>query len=144
MSLISGIISDLKKAGTDVKDFVEKIAGDAPAVVQTVLADAGSIANVVEAFVPGSTAAINTTENVFGLVAQAIEDAGPAASANGLSVSLDKSVVADIQAVIAAAKSYAAKKSAPAPAAPAPASPVATPIAASGAKAWSAPTTPAK
>lgn len=117
MSILGTIVSDLAKAGNAVKGFVEKVAGDAPAVVQTVTADANKIIPVIEAFVPGSTAAIALGNTLLDTVAQAVEDAGTAAGANGLSVSLDQTIVKDIQAVIAAAKAAAGKgETAPAPA----------------------------
>jgi phage-related minor tail protein len=109
----------LETIGTDVKNFILKVAGDAPAVLQTVVNDEQEIAPVLEAFVPKSTTVVNTAMNIANLVADAVEAAGPAASANGLSVSLDQATVASVQAIIDAAKA-AVSKSAPAtPAAPA-------------------------
>jgi hypothetical protein len=124
MSVLGTIVSDLKKAGEDVKNFLVKVAGDAPAIVQTVVADESAIAPVIEEFVPGSTTAINVANSLLDKVAQAVEDAGPAATANGLSVSLDQAIVNDIKAVIAAAKAAFAPAASAAPAAkatPAPA-----------------------
>ena len=112
------LVSDLAKAGSAVKNFIEKVAGDAPAVVQTVTNDANKIIPVLEAFVPKSTTAINLGFTLLDKVAQAVEDAGTAAASNGLSVQLDQSIVADIQAVIAAAKSAAGKGTATAASAP--------------------------
>jgi hypothetical protein len=116
MSILGTAVSDLKKAGEDVKNFILKVAGDAPAVVQEIATDAAAVTPVIEAFVPGSTAAINLGNTLLDKVAQAVEDAGTAAGGNGLSVSFDETVVADVKAVIAAAKA-AFSKSAPAPAA---------------------------
>lgn len=109
MSVLGTLISDFKKAATDVKLFLEKVAGDAPKVVATVVADETALAPVIEAFIPGSATAINLSNTLLNLVAQAVEDAGAAAASNGLAVTLDKSVVADVQAVIAAAKAAVAK-----------------------------------
>lgn len=103
------IVSDLKKAGEDVKTFIQKVAGDAPAVVQKIAADEAAIVPVIEAFIPGSTQAINLGNSLLDQVAAAVEAAGTAAGANGLSVSFDQTVVKDVQAVIAAAKAAAAK-----------------------------------
>ncbi len=117
--------SKLDAIGKDVKDFIEKVAGDAPAVMQTVTADAAAVAPVLEAFVPKSTSVIASALNIADLVGDAVEAAGPAAGANGLSVTLDQAAVADVQAIIAAAKSAVAKSTPPPPitqAAPAPAS----------------------
>ena len=103
------IVSDLKKAGEDVKNFILKVAGDAPAVLQTVVADEAALAPVIEAFVPGSTTAINLANSLLDSVANAVEEAGTAAGANGLSVSFDQTVVNDVKAVIAAAKAAFSK-----------------------------------
>ena len=102
------LISDLVKAGNAVKKFIEKIAEGAPAVVQTVIADEQKIAPVIEAFLPKSATAFNVAMALADKVGAAIEDAGPAAAANGLNVSLNSAEVADWQAIIAAAKAAAA------------------------------------
>lgn len=107
MSILGTIVSDLAKAGGKVKSFIEKVADDAPTVVQTVTADATKLTAVVEAFFPSSTAAINLGMSILDKAAQAVEDAGEAAGANGLSVALDQTTVADLKAVIAAAKKSA-------------------------------------
>jgi hypothetical protein len=102
------IVSDLAKAGQDVKNFFLKVAKDAPAAVQDVTADVNALAPVIEAFVPGSAAAINLGESLLDKIAQAVEDAGAAAGANGLTVSLDQATVTAVKAVIASAKTAAA------------------------------------
>lgn len=109
MSVLGTIVSDFKNMALDVKLFILKVAGDAPKVVQTVAADEALIAPVVEAFIPGATGAITLANSLLNLVAQAVEDAGSAAGANGITVSLDQAVVKDVQAVIAAVKAAAAK-----------------------------------
>ena len=73
MSKLGTLVSDLAKAGNAVKNFVEKIAGDAPAIVQTVTNDANKIIPVIEAFVPGSTAAIALGNTLLDTVAQPVD-----------------------------------------------------------------------
>ena len=107
--VLGTLVSDFKKGAEDVKSFIEKVAGDAPAVVAEVAKDEAAIAPVIEAFVPGSTQAIALGNTIMDAVAQAVEDAGTASEANGLTVSFDQTVVADVKAVIAAAKAAAAK-----------------------------------
>ena len=107
MSVLGTIVSDLKKAGADVKNFLIKVATDAPAVVTKVLTDAEALEPVLNAFVPGAAAAETLANNLLNAVAQAVEDAGPAAAGNGLTVSLDQAVVNDVKLVIAAAKAAA-------------------------------------
>jgi hypothetical protein len=111
------LVSDFKADAEKVKSFIQKIAGDAPAVVAAVAADEAKIAPVVEAFLPGATAAITTTNNVMDAVAQAVENAGTAAGSSGLSVPIDQALVSSVKNVIASAKS--AKASSIASAAPA-------------------------
>ena len=109
MSKLGTLVSDFKKGAEDVKIFIEKVADDAPAAIKVVAADEAKIAPILEAFVPGAASAIAIGNTVLDAVAQAVEDAGEAAGANGLSVSFDQSVVAAVKALIAAAKAAAAK-----------------------------------
>lgn len=104
-SIVSTFKKDLETGASDVKNFLLKVAGEAPAVVQEVAQNETQIVKVIEAFLPSSKKFIDLGNTVLDAVAQAVEDAGAAASANGLSVAFDKIVVADIQALIAAAKS---------------------------------------
>jgi hypothetical protein len=114
-NLLGTIVSDLAKAGNAVKSFFEKTAADAPAIVATVTADEGKIAPVIEAFVPGSATAFNLAMKLLDGAAQVVEDAGEAAGANALNVTLDTQTVSDLKTVIAAAKA-ASLPSSPAPA----------------------------
>jgi len=103
------LVSDFKKDAEAVKNFIVKIAGDAPAVVAAVTKDEAAIVPVLEAFLPKSSTAISLGNTLLDAVAQAVEDAGPAAGSSGLFVPLDQTVVSDVRAVIAAAKAAAAK-----------------------------------
>ena len=104
MSKLGTVVSDFKKAAEDVKAFVIKVADGAPKAVQEAAATEAKIAPVLEAFLPQSTVAITLGNTVLNTLAQAVEDAGPAAESNGLSVSFDQTVINDVKAVIAAAK----------------------------------------
>jgi hypothetical protein len=101
------LLSDFKNEALKVKSFIQKVAGEAPAIVSDVAADEAKIAPVIEAFLPGSTKAITVGNTILDQVAQAVEDAGSAAGSGGLSVTLDQAVVNDVKSVIAAAKSAA-------------------------------------
>jgi hypothetical protein len=136
MSILGTIVSDLKKAGEDIKSFLIKVADDAPAIMQKVTADEGMIAPVIESFLPGSALVIGLGNTLLDKIAQAVEDAGPAAAANGLVVQLDQTEVADIQAAIAAAKAF---KKIPAPVSPVPVVPPAAAARAAAANAASFP-----
>jgi hypothetical protein len=103
------LVSDFKKDALDVKNFLVSVGAKAPAIVADVISDEQKIAPIVEEFIPGSSGVITLGNNLLDLVAQAVEDAGTAAGANGLSVSFDQKVVNDVKAAIAAAKAAAAK-----------------------------------
>lgn len=108
MSILGTLVSDFKTAATDVKDFLLKAAGEAPAIVTDVVTNAEKVTPVIEAFLPGSAAVITMANTLLDVVAQAVEDLGAAAAKDGLAVTLDEQVVADMKAIIAAAQ--AAKK----------------------------------
>ena len=105
MSVLGTLVSDFKNDALKVRNFIIKVAGEAPAVVAAVAADEAKLAPVIEQFIPGSAAVVNLSNTLLDHVAQAVEDAGEAAGSSGLSVSLDQAVVNDVKAVIAAAKS---------------------------------------
>jgi hypothetical protein len=113
MSKLGTIVSDFKKAAEAVKHFLITAGKDAPVVVQEIVKDEEALAPIIEAFIPQSTIAFTLANALLDKIAQAVEDAGEAASKNGLSVALDQQTVADVKAVIAAAKAIRAT---PAPA----------------------------
>jgi hypothetical protein len=104
-----GIVSKFIGAAKAVKAAILKAAEEAPAIATAVEKDAPEIQDLLEVFFPGAVAAEESAVEVFELVLDAIEAAGPAASANGISVSLDKTLVAKCQAVLPALKAFAAK-----------------------------------
>jgi hypothetical protein len=104
-----GLVSKLVAGAKDFKAEVLKAAEKAPAIVADVDKDAPEVEALVELAFPGAAAIEQTALAAFEAIAQAVEDAGPAASANGLSVSLDKTMVADVQAALPALKAFAAK-----------------------------------
>ena len=118
------LVADFKKVGGEIKSFIISVAEGAPKVVATVIADEQKIEPVIEAFVPGSAAAFAVADTLLNHVAQAVEDAGTAATSNGLSVTLDQALVNDLKALIAAAKAaftngHVTPATPPAPTAPA-------------------------
>jgi hypothetical protein len=117
MSKLGTIVSDFKRAGEAIKSFLTRAAADAPKVVAEVAADEELLVPIIEKYLPQSTTAINLGNKLFDTVAQAVEDAGEAAGANGLTVSLDEQTVNDVKSIIAAAKEFDAKQPAPVPAA---------------------------
>lgn len=108
-SSFKGVVSKLVAAAKDFKAAILKAAEEAPVVAADVEKDAPEIGAVVNLIFPGAAAVEQTAMAAFELILDAVEAAGPAASANGLSVSLDKTLIADIQAVLPQLKAFAAK-----------------------------------
>lgn len=97
------ILATVRKDAADVKAFILKVVGKAPAIVQSAVAAEESLAPVVEAFVPGSAAIVGVVDRLLVLAEGAVTAAGSAAS-QPLNVALDTALVNDIKAIIAAAK----------------------------------------
>jgi len=93
-------ITDLKKAGSVIKNEVLP-------VLQKLNTEAPTIEAVTKLVSPSLASIETAAANVLGVVIKAIEDAGTAAGAGGLSVSLDSALVNDIKAIIPAVKSAA-------------------------------------
>lgn len=88
-------LHDLKVGAEAVLKATEKIEGEA-ATVEPV------INQVLKGINPAAAKVAETAEAVLAKVAAAIQDAGAAASANGINVTFDQEVVADVKAIIAA------------------------------------------
>jgi hypothetical protein len=104
-----GIASKLVGAAKALKSDILKAAEKAPGIVADVQKDAPEVEALVALAFPGAAAIEQAGLDVFEIVADAVEAAGPAAAQNGLSVSLDKTLIADIQNVLPALKAFAAK-----------------------------------
>jgi hypothetical protein len=104
-----GIVSKIVAGAKDFKAAVLKAAEETLIVVADVDKDAPEVEALIELAFPGAAQIEQTALSAFEVIATAVEGAGPAASANGLSVSLDKALIADIQAVLPALKNFAAK-----------------------------------
>lgn len=98
------ILATIKQDAVDVKNFLLKVAGEAPAVASTVITDVAKVAPVVEAFVPGASAVDTTITNILVAVENAVSATGTAAASNGLSVTLDQALVNDVKVLLSAAK----------------------------------------
>lgn len=104
-----GIIAKLVAAAKSFKSDILRAADKAPTIVAEVAKDAPEVGAVVELAFPGAAAIEEAGVTLIELVAEAIEAAGPAAAANGLSISLDKVLVGKIQSLLPAVKQFAAK-----------------------------------
>ena len=104
-----GIVSKLVAGAKDFKSAVLKAAEEAPVIAGSVAKDAPEVAALVELAYPGAAPIEQAALSAFEVLAQAVEDAGTAAGANGLSVSFDQTVIADVKAVLPALKAFVAK-----------------------------------
>jgi hypothetical protein len=104
-----GVVSKALAIAKAFKSDILKAAEKAPGIAANVEKDAPELAALVELAFPGYAAIEQTAIGTFELIVDAVEAAGPAAAENGLSVSLDKALIADIQKVLPALKALAAK-----------------------------------
>jgi hypothetical protein len=104
-----GIASKIVAAAKDFKSAILKAAEEAPVIAADVQKDAPEVEALLDLAFPGAAAIEQVSLSAFEALADAVEAAGPAASANGLSVTLDKTLIADIQASLPALKAFAAK-----------------------------------
>ena len=104
-----GVVSKLVAAAKDFKADVLKAAEEAPVVVGEVEKDAPEVEALIQLAFPGAAAIEESALEAFELICDAVEAAGPAAAANGLSVSFDKAFIAKAQASIPALKAVLAK-----------------------------------
>ena len=87
-----------------VKAGLEAAEGDAVKVASFVENNASEITGLAALAGPGATSVTTVALNLLNVVITAVKGAGDAASANGLSVSLDSALVADVKAAIAASE----------------------------------------
>ena len=106
----------LLKIGSAVKNGVLKVVGASA----TLDAELKKVAPTVEALsnlvVPGSGTFEAHLLDVWGVVASAVHDAGDSAAANGVNVTLDAALIADIKAILPAVQAYLHPKAGPTPA----------------------------
>ena len=96
----------LLNIGKAVKNGILKVAGAEPkiaAAIATIAPTAEAISNML---VPGSGNFEAHLLDVWGVCANAVKSAGDAAAGNGLSVSLDAQLVADIKAILPAVEAF--------------------------------------
>ncbi|MGH9684796.1 MAG: hypothetical protein ACRD4S_14435 [Candidatus Acidiferrales bacterium] len=103
--------------GRAIKNGILKVAGEEPkiaAAIATVAPTAEALSNLL---LPGSGTFEQHLLDVWGVVAAAVKDAGDAAAANGISISLDAELVAGVKAILPAVEAFlhpAASSAAPA------------------------------
>lgn len=99
--IVSAFIADAKK----FKSAVITAAQVAEKAVVVVSKDAPEVEQLVNLAFPQYAPIEAAALSVFEAVAGAVEDAGTAASANGISVSLDQTLIQDIQKLLPLLKS---------------------------------------
>lgn len=94
------------KIGRAVKGAVIKVAGASVAVDTELKKIAPTIEALSNLVLPGSGTFEEHLLDVWGAVASAVHSAGDAAVANGVSVTLDEKLIADIKAILPAVQEY--------------------------------------
>ena len=94
------------KIGRTVKGVFQKIASDMPAVQAEIQKVAPTVEKLSELVLPGSATFEQHLLDVWGVAANAVKDAGAAAGANGINVTLDSALVADIKGFLPQVEAY--------------------------------------
>jgi hypothetical protein len=111
MSFFSSAFQDLKKAATVFKNWILTAASDAPKVVADIQKAEPTIEGITALFAPGAEKFEQVAINLLEVVGSAIDQAGAAASANGISVTLDAQLIAEAKTVWDAIKTFSTKSS---------------------------------
>lgn len=111
--------ADIVKVGKAIKAAVVRAAAEAPALVDDLQKAAPTIEGLTALAAPQFVAVEQMAFNAVGVIAKAVEDAGPAALANGVVVSLDKAFITDMKAILPALRSFMASNGSSASSAPA-------------------------
>jgi hypothetical protein len=108
----------LLKIGTEVKNAIIKVAGYTPVIASEIAKIAPTAEAVSNLILPGSGSFEAHLLDVWGVAANAVSDAGAAAGANGISITLDQTLVNDIKNFLPAVEKYMSSQASPAPPAP--------------------------
>ena|SRR5579863_7965199 len=117
-SWFSKAVTWVKHEASVMKNSITWLASKEPAVAAEIAKVAPTIEALSNMIVPGVGSIEQHIVDVYGVVAQAVDAAGTAAAANGVSVTLDQALIADIQAVLPAIKKYLSPAASAAPAPP--------------------------
>lgn len=107
MSLISSLEHAYATAAQAIVNEAKVISSKVLPALQKAEVEAPTIEAITALVSPAAANIERTGFAVLGTVIKAIEDAGTAATAGGLSISLDAALVADIKAIMPAVKSAA-------------------------------------
>jgi hypothetical protein len=112
-ALLSSIEHTLASAASDVVKVAKFVEQKVLPALKQAQAEAPTIEAVTSLVSPQAANIERVGFAVLGLVIKAIDDAGTAAGANGLNVTLDAQLVADIKSISSAVKSAAPVAAAP-------------------------------
>lgn len=99
---IATLETDLLNIAKKVKAGLEAAEGDAVKVASFMENNSSEIAALAGLAGPAAAGATNVALGLLNIVIAAVKNAGEAAAANGLSVSLDSATITEVKAVIAA------------------------------------------
>jgi hypothetical protein len=111
MSYFSTAFQDLKKAATVFKNWILTAASDAPKVVADIQKAEPTIEGITALFAPGAEKFEQVAISLLEVVGSAVDQAGAAASTNGISVTLDAQLITDAKAVWDAIKHFSTTSS---------------------------------
>lgn len=94
------------KVGHAVKSVMAKIAGEMPAVQAEIAKVAPTAEAVSEMLLKGSSTFEQHLLDVWGVVANAVKDAGSATAANGVNVAFDQTIVSDVKQFLPQVEKY--------------------------------------
>ena len=114
-SWFSKALTWVKHEASVVKNSVLWLANKEPAVAAGIQKIAPTVEELSNLFVPGLGNIEQHVVDVYGVVASAVHAAGDAAAANGVSVTLDAALIADIKAVLPAILKYLSPQASSAP-----------------------------
>jgi rhamnogalacturonyl hydrolase YesR len=106
----------VKHEAITIRNVIEKIAGLTPAITAEIQKVAPTVEALSNMILPGSGAFEAHLIDVWSVAASAVDAAGAAAAANGVSVTLDQNLVNAIKGFIPAVKSKMSSAAGTAPA----------------------------
>lgn len=101
--------------GKAIKSGILKAASEEPKIAEDIQKVAPTVEALSDLIVPGSGGFEAHLLNVYGVVANGVKDAGAAAGANGISITLDAAVVNDIKTFLPQVEAFLHPAASPAP-----------------------------
>jgi hypothetical protein len=101
VSKLATLESDVLNIGSKIKAGLAAAEGDAVKMASFLETNAPEINALASLAGPGAIGVTNTALSVLNVVITAVKGAGAAGAANGLNVSLDAALIAEVKAVLA-------------------------------------------